>query len=316
MPRRAILAALLATTASACADQDFTSAPTYSDHESSIVGGSEVPAGLWPDAVAVLGTSGTCTGTLVAPDVVITAGHCANIRPAYVIADSVDYAHDDSVRVDVANTVAYPSWQTSYDLAVLVLASSIDHVEPRRVGTACTFDGFEASTAVRLVGFGATDAQGRAGNTRLKQAMTMVTDPDCTEESGCKPAIAPGGEFVAGGTGEADSCFGDSGGPVYLDTPGGPVVIGAVSRGVAGARTPCGAGGIYVRTDKVFDWVEETAGRDIAKDGCEAVDQTPGNANGGVLDEASAELGCAATRGSGIGVVALALLGVVRRRRR
>lgn len=313
MPRRAILAALLATTSSACADQDFTSEPTYSDRESAIVGGSEVPAGLWPDAVAVLGTSGTCTGTLVAPDVVITAGHCANIHPEYVIADSIDYAHDDSVRVDVATTVAYPSWQTSYDLAVLVLSSPLE-VEPRRVGTACTFDGFEASTAVRLVGFGATDTQGRAANTRLKQAMTMVTDPDCTEEGGCKPAIAPGGEFVAGGTGEADSCFGDSGGPVYLDTPGGPVVIGAVSRGVAGARTPCGAGGIYVRTDKLVDWVEQTAGRDIAKDGCEAVDHT--DDNGGVVDEAAAELGCAATRGSSIGVVALALLGLVRRRRR
>lgn len=312
MPRRAILAALLATTTSACADQAFTSEPSYSEQESAIVGGAEVPAGLWPDAVAVLGTSGTCTGTLVAPDVVITAGHCANNRPVQVIADTIDYAHDDSVSVQVAKTVAYPSWQTSYDLAVLVLASPIDHVEPRRVGTACTFDGFEASSVVRLVGFGATDTLGRAANTRLRQAMTMVTDPDCTEASGCKPAIAPGGEFVAGGTGQADSCFGDSGGPVYLDTPGGPVVIGAVSRGVDGARTPCGGGGIYVRTDKVVDWVEETAGRDIAKDACDGTTRD----NGGVLDEASAELGCAATRGSSTGVIALALLGLVRRRRR
>src|SRR5512138_3522047 len=51
-----------------------------------IVGGSEVPAGKWPDAVAVLGAQGSCTGTLIAPTVVLTAGHCAEANPTRVIA--------------------------------------------------------------------------------------------------------------------------------------------------------------------------------------------------------------------------------------
>ena len=318
MPRSTILVSLLAATSTAYADQRFTldaPAPEDGSHKA-IIGGSEVQPGQWPDAVAVLGTNGTCTGTLIAPDVVLTAGHCAGIDPVQVIANTTDYAGDAGVRAHVANTTAYPSWQTSYDVAVLVLASPIASVTPRKVGTSCTFDTFTRETPVRLVGFGATDMTGVAANTQLLQAMTAVTDPECVGGNGCKKAIAPGGEFVAGGTGNADSCFGDSGGPVYLDTPSGTVVIGAVSRGVDGSDTPCGGGGIYVRTDKLIDWIEATTGKVIEKDACEGVAYSGEDVPEGVDGE---EVGCAATRGSGagaFGAVAIALVALVRRRRR
>jgi MYXO-CTERM domain-containing protein len=310
MPRRALLVSLIATSTAYAEDTSSPIDAPKQDANKAIVGGTEVQPGQWPDAVAVLGKSGTCTGTLIAPDVVLTAGHCANIEPVQVVANTIDYAQSEGVRSHVAKTVAYPSWQTSYDVAVLVLVSPIQGVEPRKVGTSCTFDKFSRETPVRLVGFGATDMSGAATNTLLRQAMTAVTDPECVGGNGCKKAIAPGGEFVAGGTGNADSCFGDSGGPVYLDTAGGPIVIGAVSRGVDNADTPCGAGGIYVRTDKLVDWLVETTDRDIALDSCDttyASDEIPSGQ--------TEEVGCSATRG-GAGLGAIALLMLLRRRRR
>jgi MYXO-CTERM domain-containing protein len=279
--------------------------------ESQIVGGTTAQTGDWPDAVAVLGSNGTCTGTLIAPDVVLTAGHCAGIDPQQVIANTVDYSQDDGgVRVHVAKTTAYPNWQTSYDVAVLELASPIKDVAPRKIGTSCTFERFERQTAVRLVGFGATDMAGRAGNTQLKEAMTAVLDPECTGGKGCKKAIAPGGEFVAGGTGEADSCFGDSGGPVYLDTPMGAVVVGAVSRGVEGSATPCGGGGIYVRTDKLVDWIEETTEKAVEVDDCAGTAYRSGDDIAG-----DGQGGCAVGGGAGAGAIGLVLLALRRRRR-
>jgi secreted trypsin-like serine protease len=128
--------------------------------------------------------------------------------------------------------------------------------------------------------------------------MTAVTDPDCSDGNGCNSTVAPGGEFVAGGTGTADSCFGDSGGPVYFDTANGAVVVGAVSRGVDNASTPCGGGGIYVRTDKIVQWLETTTGKTIAKDTC-----------GGSGEEDEAEVdndeigGCSTSSGAGLAVV-------------
>ncbi|HEY5947692.1 MAG TPA: trypsin-like serine protease [Kofleriaceae bacterium] len=310
MSRGAILA-LLASSTTAYADQQFAApSATHEEPSQGVVGGTTVAVGDWPDAVAVLGTNGTCTGTLIAPDVVLTAGHCANIKPEQVIANTIDYSQSGGVRVHVASVEAYPNWQTEYDIAVLVLASPIEGVAPRKVGTSCTFHNFVRSTAVHLVGFGATDTNGATANTQLRQAMTEVIDPDCSGGKGCKTAVAPGGEFVAGGTGTADSCFGDSGGPVYLDTPNGVVVVGAVSRGVDGAATPCGGGGIYVRTDKLVEWIEKTTGKTIATDECDGAEYT-----GELASEVNDQVGCAATGGSGFGAVGLVLLALRRRRR-
>jgi len=93
---------------------------------------------------------------------------------------------------------------------------------------------------------------------------------------------------------------------VYLDTPRGTVVIGAVSRGVSGSSTPCGGGGIYVRTDKLVDWIEETTGRTIAKDSCDQDDDM-------ASDDGS--VGCSASHGAGLPLV-LALLALRKGKRK
>lgn len=312
------LAMLLASSSAAVADSQATQSVAGPEAgTSAIVGGETVPAGRWPDTVAVLGTGGSCTGTLIAPDLVLTAGHCANINPTRVIANTTDYAQSEGIRVNVTRTTAYPNWKTMYDVAVIELASPITGIEPRKLGTSCTFNAsVKAKVQVHLVGFGATNTDGTQANTQLKEAMTAVSDPTCSASGmGCNKNVAPGGEFIAGGTGTADSCFGDSGGPVYLDTPNGAVLIGAVSRGVDGASTPCGGGGIYVRTDKIVEWIESTTHKTVAKDTCEgaafAADEKTDDP--GADDQT---VGCNAAGGSGLGAGLLVVAALLKRRRR
>ncbi|NVB83502.1 MAG: trypsin-like serine protease [Kofleriaceae bacterium] len=317
MSRHAVLALLLAATG--CVEQSDGSL-ALGETDQYIVGGSDVAAGDWPDAVVVLGNKGSCSGTLIAPDVVLTAGHCSKIEPTQIIANTIDYAHAGGVRVNVAKTIAYPNWESTYDVSVIVLASPITNVTPRNVATSCTFNKFKKETQVHLVGFGATDMQGTAANSHLREAMAAVTDPTCSGGNGCNSRVAPGGEFVAGGTGNADSCFGDSGGPVYLDTEMGTVLVGAVSRGVDNSSTPCGGGGIYVRTDKIIDWLESTAERTIAKDDCvggSTEDGGTGSDSDGNSGEqyAGTDVGCSAGGGAGAGTIALLALLALRRRR-
>src|SRR6188508_2660685 len=57
-------------------DDSPESAPVVEEHAVPIIGGTSAPAGKWPDTVAVLGPQSACSGTLIAPDVVLTAGHC------------------------------------------------------------------------------------------------------------------------------------------------------------------------------------------------------------------------------------------------
>ena len=270
--------------------------------EESIVGGSTVPRGRWPDVVAVIGRDGVCSGTLVAQDVVLTAGHCIEIQPYKVIVDTTDYARSGGEEIRVAWARAYPDWERRYDVGVLFLDQPATTAKPRVVASACTARALiETGAEVQIAGFGLATAEGLDSNTRLREATVPIIDPTCTLDPACNPDISPHGEFMAGGHG-ADTCFGDSGGPVYIDTRDGHghALVGVVSRGLALPAAPCGNGGVYVRVDKVISWIQSVTGRTLSKSRCPSR-----HADG---DEAASESGgCSA--GAGIGILAgLALL--------
>jgi secreted trypsin-like serine protease len=186
----------------------------------------------------------------------------------------------------------------------------LDHpaaAKPRAIAAACSArEGLVAGALVHLVGFGLTTRAGTGDNTRLHEAQIPIIDPSCGDERSCIAAIAPDGEFTAGGGGR-DACFGDSGGPIYLDTPGGPALVGVVSRGFAMAGAPCGSGGVYVRADQVVPWIQRVTHETVVRTKCAgAADE----------DEAAAAAagtgGCTAGAGaSGILVIALGALAAV-----
>ena len=270
-----------------------------------VVGGTTPPLGKWPDAVLVVAPMALCTGALIAPDVVLTAGHCIGIHPVEVVANTIDFGMPGGEAVRVKSATAYPDWQNKYDVGVLVL----DHplaVKPRLVASACKLAGAQ----VRVVGFGLTAKNGMGSNSRLHEAMLPVIDAACTKDPGCAPAVSPDGEFTAGGRG-TDSCFGDSGGPLYLDTPKGAALIGVVSRGESVNGQPCGGGGIYVRADKVMPWVEKTTGRKIDRAPCD----TPAD-DGGQAQEIGCSVGGGTLGGGLLVILALGwLLGAPLRRK-
>ncbi|MBV8759648.1 MAG: serine protease [Deltaproteobacteria bacterium] len=277
-----------------------------------VVGGTPVPAGEWPDTVAVLASNAMCSGTLIAPDVVLTAGHCIETHPKLVVVGSVDLARPGGMAIAVKSATAYPSWKSSYDVGVLVL----DHAapaKPRAIASACTVkEHLTAGAKVHVVGFGLTTKAGDGTNTRLHEAMIPIDDAMCTQDSACQPSVAPGGEFTAGGSG-VDACFGDSGGPIYIDTKAGPALIGVVSRGEALIGEPCGGGGVYVRADAVARWIEKTTNRTLARSTCDSPADGEGDGDGSDASDAASTGGCSAAReavggGALLGLVVLAML--------
>jgi secreted trypsin-like serine protease len=236
-----------------------------------VVGGSTVPAGAYPDVALVVAPMALCTGTLIAPDVVLTAGHCIDTNPKEVLLGSVDYTSPAGEVIAVKSATAYPSWETEFDVGVLVL----DHpskAKPRPIASACAAKDLEIGATVKLVGFGLTTASGTGDNSKLNQANLTVIDPSCTDDASCAAAVAPNAEFIAGGGGK-DSCFGDSGGPIYIDD----ALIGVVSRGIGTSAKPCGGGGVYVRADRVVAWIEKTTGRTVSRSTCDAPADGPGS---------------------------------------
>jgi len=240
-----------------------------------VVGGRLAAKGAWDDAAAIYyGYSVGCTGTLIAPDVVLTAGHCIGGIDGVEVR-TTDYSTYDGEYIEVIREIEYPnSWYT-VDVGVLILAEK-STIPPRVIANDCVIkESLRDGANVAIVGFGATDIWGSVGTTRLHEGFTTINDHDCSDLwTGCNESSSPGGELSAGGAG-IDACFGDSGGPLYLRTERGDFLIGATSRSYAGTYAPCEEGGIYGRPDYVFDWIESVTGRKLPRPDCGQEEEEP-----------------------------------------
>ncbi|MBT8482426.1 MAG: trypsin-like serine protease [Myxococcales bacterium] len=57
-----------------------------------------------------------------------------------------------------------------------------------------------------------------------------------------------------------DSCYGDSGGPLYVPTEEGNFLVGLVSRGRSDVKRDCGDGGVYTLLSAHLPWIADQAG--------------------------------------------------------
>jgi len=274
----AVLACLVSATASAGANGPTSGrAPggrdVAADGPASVVGGHDAAAGAWPDVAAVLFPVGAsdvadCTATLIAPTVVLTAGHCADPAapplPDNVLIGASSLARpDDGETIAVLRGIMFPDAETAVDVAVLVLARASTR-PPRKLATGWASVDIVTGAAISLVGFGAINPDGDRFVDALQEASTTITDADCTASDGCHAAAQPAGELGAGGMG-VDTCPRDSGGPLYLMTDYGAFLAGVTSRGYDHPSVTCSEGGIYERPDKVVDWIEQVAGVAVAR---------------------------------------------------
>ena len=237
------------------------SSPALADTGSApVIGGDDAPAGKWPDIAGMLFNYGTfesldCSGVLIAPELVLTAGHCNDSSLERVVIGSSSRSNfADAEVIEVADLIEYPnSWQT-YDITVVRLDRPSTKT-PRTIATGWARFDIRNGATVALVGFGAVDPNGSQSVDPLQEAETTITDHDCSQSPGCNAGARPAGELGAGGAG-IDTCPGDSGGPAYLVTDYGIFLAGITSRAYDDATVACSEGGIYGRPDAIVEWIE------------------------------------------------------------
>ena len=227
------------------------------NHNTRIIGGTEVPDGKYKFLAALLDTrNGSttfqqqfCGGTLIDQDSVLTAAHCVYGQSASPLRVTVGRTVLDSnqgtkravSRIFIHRLYA-PSLDDAYDAAVIKLSRPVSGIAPIKLATSNQDFLENPGRNATVAGWGNTNKQSPDMGepdyyaNRMREAQVPIVS-DATAKSVYGSSYLSGLMVAAGQTGK-DSCQGDSGGPMFSKPNGKFTQIGITSWGIG-----CGASG-------------------------------------------------------------------------
>ncbi len=221
-----------------------------------IVGGQETETCSWPTAghfVTKLSqnTQAECTATLVHPKMITLAAHCIDEGTPVDVHFGDTRDHDDPGRsVAVESCHQKGGQQAGEDFAYCILAEPVNDVSIIPILYGCELDKLQEGATVALVGFGNIDEDtpSPGGHKRWVEAPVAKVETKTIDlgESG------------------HSNCFGDSGGPAYIQMDDGSWrVFGATSTSYVVNNVACANEGTWALTPYYVPWIEEDSGLDV-----------------------------------------------------
>ncbi|EGZ29916.1 hypothetical protein PHYSODRAFT_471425, partial [Phytophthora sojae] len=223
------------------------------NEENRIYGGSEANIDDYPYATSLrfeqVDTT-FCGGTLIAPQYILTAGHCIKTQEDTIIAHlgtemGTGSGSGKSEAIKVIEGYQHPLYNQKkhlYDVGLLKL----EKPSKQKTAKLCAADGSDnaVGTEVTVLGWGLTE-DGSESPTLQEVNVAVISNAECNKQYDNRITE---GMMCAGNGGGKDSCNGDSGGPLVTSDD---TLIGFVSWG-----GKCGVhAGVYTRLTFVMDYI-------------------------------------------------------------
>lgn len=256
--------------------QQDLSAEDIEGHHERIIGGTQVPDGLYPFMVSIQDADGHfCGGSLLGTEWVLTAAHCVYdaddklIDPAMlsVLIGENDLGGGGGVSAGVTQIIPHPAYDNgtfNNDIALLQLDTEVCGLD---IDSICTVnqDDPEGLGAVGVIataaGWGNSGTQAAPVflpdmlHVDLPVLSNNVVNQSQYLSGQVTAAMLAAGDLASGGI---DTCQADSGGPLFVHHFDKFYQIGITSwgEGCADAGKP----GVYTRVSSFVDWIEGHTG--------------------------------------------------------
>ncbi|ODM92499.1 Chymotrypsin-like elastase family member 2A [Orchesella cincta] len=212
-----------------------------------------------------------CGGSLIDSSTILTAAHCVQHMGAdeaskltIQIGDHHIYSTSDGTHeIRTVSRILYhrgfSMQHLHHDVAVLHLARPVSNT--KYIQPVCLHPGTPSYDNVYgdVAGWGQLRDNGPQPSTLQTASVKVWTHDECSQKySGHAPAGIGEGMLCAGGSGK-DSCRGDSGGPLTINSRSQAQEVGIVSFGVGCGSFP----GVYTRVSRYVDWINKNRKRSL-----------------------------------------------------
>ncbi|XP_053952819.1 chymotrypsin-2-like [Anastrepha ludens] len=232
--------------------------------EGRIIGGNEVSKGDLPYQVSIQNTFGehVCGGSIVAPQWILTAGHCMDWPKKYlkIVTGTVEWQNPGAVYLvdDIKVHCLYNNPTYHNDIALIRLAKPIVYDNYTSAITLATNNTLKAGDELVLSGWGSKKAWGKAVDNLNKVSLEYMDYSTCTKSVRNAKFVGVGHICTSTAVGKG-ACSYDSGGPL--------VDANQQQVGIVNGGEPCALGypDTFASVAYFHDWIIDTI---EGKDAC------------------------------------------------